>query len=85
MLIILFIFSIAFLLKSILVILPTVILPSFVISLLTTAVGTYNSFLDIFPYATLPTAIFLNIILPFEISLLIAKFFLGSRVPSRSE
>lgn len=62
--------------------LPTVSLPVGVVSAMTNMVQYYNSFLDIFPFAVLPTQIFLWIILPFEIGLLIAKFFLGSRIPA---
>lgn len=80
----LFIYSLVFLLVSIASILPSAILPSYALSLLATAIGTYNSFLDIFPFATLPTQLFLGVVLPFELALLIGKFFLGSRLPSNS-
>lgn len=48
---------------------------------LTFAVTTWNGFLDTFPYAQTAWHMFLVIILPFEILMLIAKFFLGHRTP----
>jgi len=51
-------------------------------STLVTVVGVWNAFLDTFPYAQIVWHVFLFIILPFEILMIVAKFFLGSRVPS---
>jgi len=48
---------------------------------LTSAVYMWNGFIETFPYAGTGWNIFLSVIVPFEILLLIAKFFLGSRVP----
>lgn len=41
----------------------------------------WNSFVDVFPYAEIVFHTFLTIILPFELLLIVAKFFLGHRVP----
>jgi len=47
-------------------------------------VTTWNSFLDIFPYAQLPWHLVLTVIIPMEVSLLLLKFFLGHRLPTNS-
>ena len=68
--------------------LPTVtiaslpIIGSAVSSTLILMIKYWNSFIETFPYAKLPWQIFLYVILPFEILMIIAKFFLGSRVPT---
>jgi len=62
--------------------LPDVSMPQGVINAFGSMVGYYNSFLAIFPPAQLPTTIFLTIILPFETAMLVAKFFLGARLPA---
>ena len=41
----------------------------------------WNGFMEIFPYAEDTWNVFLYVIIPFEILLLIAKFFLGHHVP----
>jgi len=41
----------------------------------------WNSFMDTFPYAQILWSVFLKVVIPFEIVLLIVKFFLGSRAP----
>jgi len=48
---------------------------------LTTMVGVWYGFLETFPYAQLPWNIFLFVILPFEIGLILLKFFFGNRLP----
>jgi len=48
---------------------------------LISVVHIWNGFLETFPYAVTPWHIFIWIILPFEILLIIARFFLGSRTP----
>jgi len=55
---------------------------SFMASTLTTVVGVWNSFLDTFPYAIVAWHMFLFVILPFEVIMLVMKFFLGHRTPS---
>jgi len=47
-------------------------------------VTTWNSFMVTFPYAETAWSIFLLIIVPFELLLLVAKFFLGHRVPAHT-
>jgi len=44
----------------------------------------WNAFLDTFPYATIVWQIFLYVILPFELLLLLGKFFLGHRLPAHT-
>jgi len=68
--------------------LPTVNLSSIpvvgsgIASTLLTMTTTWNAFLVTFPYASTAWTVLLTVILPFELLLLIAKFFLGSRVPA---
>lgn len=50
-------------------------------SLLTSMVLTWNAFMVTFPYAQTAWHIFLVVILPFEILMLLGKFFLGHRLP----
>lgn len=57
-------------------------LPFFVNNFLLTATGYYHSFMLVFPPAVLPFTIFVTIILPFELIMLVAKFFLGHRLPA---
>ncbi|HUD45134.1 MAG TPA: hypothetical protein VMR41_06325 [Patescibacteria group bacterium] len=48
-----------------------------------TAVEYWNTFTQTtFPYGQLPWTIFLYVILPFEFSMLVLKFILGSRTPA---
>lgn len=54
---------------------------SFISSGLISVVKLWNTFLDTFPYAVLPWHIFIYVILPFELLLLVARFFLGHRLP----
>jgi len=54
-------------------------------SLLVYIVQMWNAFLNTFPYAETAWYIFLVVILPFEILMLIAKFFLGSRSPAKHD
>jgi len=51
---------------------------------LSTIIETWNAFLITFPYAVVLWNCFIYVILPFEILLLIAKFFLGHRVPAHT-
>jgi len=55
---------------------------SFIQSTLLTMVKMWNAFIVTFPYADVPWKIFLFVVLPFEILMLIAKFFLGHRLPT---
>jgi hypothetical protein len=48
---------------------------------LLTIVQMWNSFCETFPYAITAWRVFLYLIIPFEILLIIARFFLGSRTP----
>lgn len=61
--------------------LPEVSLPSALSSILGTIGTTWNAFIDTFPYAQTATTIFWWIV-AFEGALLLAKFFLGHRVPA---
>ena len=64
------------------VFLPIVHLPDVVNSTLISATQIWNTFLETLPYARLPWHLFLYVILPFELLLLLAKFFLGHRLPA---
>jgi len=46
------------------------------------AVYTWNAFLVTFPYAVVVWNMFLFVVIPLEIGLIIAKFFLGHRTPN---
>lgn len=52
-------------------------------SLLLTMVRMWNSFIDTFPYAGTAWQVFLYVILPFELLMLVGKFFLGHRMPDK--
>jgi len=73
---------------SLFVFLPEVTISSipvigeYTVAILNVMVLTWNAFVDTFPYAGTAWRVFLTIILPFEITLLIAKFFLHNRVPA---
>lgn len=71
---------IAMTLSGIFFLLPKVAMPEGVINALTNMVQYYNSFLDIFPFAVLPTQLFF-VIIAFEIALVVGKFFFGNRLP----
>jgi len=53
-------------------------------AVLVTAIGYYNGFIDTFPYAETAFTIFLYVIIPFEVLLLVSKFFLGHRTPQNN-
>lgn len=82
--------TIVFILSGIFAILPTVslteipVIGEFVASSLTSMVLIWNAFLITFPYAQTTWDIFLFVILPFEGIMLIAKFFLGHRLPTNT-
>jgi len=84
------IFVIVSIISTVFLILPAVSIASIpsigpaVSSALITAVGIWNSFIVSFPYAGIAWNVFLIVILPFELLLLLAKFFLGSRVPAHT-
>jgi len=46
------------------------------------AIGYWNTFCGILPYFSLPWNLFINVIIPLEITLLLLKFFLGHRTPA---
>jgi len=50
-------------------------------SVLSTAITTWNALLGTIPYLNYSWHVFLVVILPFELLLLLGKFFLGSRMP----
>jgi len=50
-------------------------------SALLTAVGYWNTFLNIVPYLQLPWHLFLWVILPFEMIMILLRLVLGSRLP----
>ena len=64
--------------------LPVVQLPDSVRNVLILAVSYWNNFLGDFPFAVLPWHIFLYVIIPFEVTLLIAKFFFGHILPANT-
>lgn len=82
MIIYLFLSILITILNSLFSLFPDVALPDGVHNVLSLAVGYWNGFLTIFPFAVLPWHLFLYVVIPFEIALLVLKFFLGSRVPS---
>jgi cellulose synthase/poly-beta-1,6-N-acetylglucosamine synthase-like glycosyltransferase len=53
-----------------------------VYGLIVTAMGYWNSFVAILPYFGLPWTMFVKIIIPFELTLLLLKVFLGHRTPA---
>jgi len=55
---------------------------SYIQTYLTMAVQYWNGILQIVPYLQLPWHMFLWVIIPFEVMLLTAKFFFGSRLPA---
>lgn len=57
------------------------IMGEFVSTYLLQAVLILNAFMETFPYATTLWDMFIYVILPFEFTMLIAKFFLGHRLP----
>lgn len=52
-------------------------------SLLTSVVTVWNAFMETFPYARVAWQVLLWIILPFEGLMLLGKFLLGHRMPSK--
>jgi len=56
----------------------------FVDQYFTLAIQYWNSFMLIVPYTQIVWDIFLVVIIPFEVSMLFAKFFFGSRLPSNN-
>jgi len=75
-------------LKGIFSILPSVSIASIPIigtsvsSTLTIIMGYLYGFLNVFPYAYDIWHVFLVVIIPFELILIIMKFFVGSRMPT---
>lgn len=51
---------------------------------LTIMISTWNAFMVTFPYAETLWNVFIYVILPFEFTMLIAKFFLGQRLPAHT-
>jgi len=54
------------------------------VAILTTMIGVWNSFMLTFPYAETAWHVFIWVIVPFEITFMTLKFFLGSRLPSHN-
>lgn len=54
----------------------------YVYTFLSLAIGYWNTFIGILPYFALPWILFLKVILPFELTLLLLKVFLGHRTPA---
>jgi len=50
-------------------------------AVLVSAVTMWNTFMVTFPYAQTPYDIFVYVIIPFEALILLARFFLGNRLP----
>jgi len=82
--------AVGFLFTAIFYLLPVVKLAdlplfgSAISSTLTTAVLTWNAFMVTFPYAATVWSIFLYLIVPFEFTMIIAKFLLGHRTPTNA-
>jgi len=51
-------------------------------NLLVSLVSMWNAFISTFPYAGIAWNVLLFVILPFEVLMLLGKFFLGHRMPS---
>lgn len=51
-------------------------------SLLLQIVQVYHAFIETFPYAIVGFNVLIYVILPFELLMLVAKFFLGHRAPN---
>ena len=68
-------------------IIPTVTLASIpvfgqpIVDILTSMIQMWNAFMVTFPYAQTAWHLVLWVIIPFEIGLLVLKFFLGHRTP----
>lgn len=56
----------------------------FFVEYFTIMVNVWHSFMNFFPYAEMGWNMLIYVILPFEILLLTAKFFLGHRLPTNS-
>jgi hypothetical protein len=52
-------------------------------SILLTMVETWNAFIASFPYAGIAWNVLLLVVLPFELLMLLGKFFLGHRLPAQ--
>jgi len=82
--------AVGFILTAIFYFLPVVTiadLPLFgeeLADLLVTVITTWNAFLVTFPYAVVVWNMFLFVVMPFEILMLVAKFFFGHRLPANS-
>lgn len=75
------ILSLLFLFFPVVTIADIPIFGEFMSSTLYTAVTYWNSFMLTFPYAETAWNMFLLFVIPFEIGLLVLKFFLGHRTP----
>jgi uncharacterized protein (DUF983 family) len=82
--VVLAVFGYLFTLLPVVTIASIPIVGSFVSSALYFAVEIWNSFMVTFPYAQLVWHVFIYVILPFEILMLIGKFFLGHRMPNNT-
>jgi hypothetical protein len=58
------------------------VIGSTLLVILGTMVTTWNAFMITFPYAQVVWQVFLFVILPFEILMIIGKFFLGQHMPT---
>jgi len=82
--VIIMIFSVVFYVLPVVTIATIPIIGESVSETLYLMVSYWNSFMLTFPYAEVGWEIFILIIVPFEIGLVIAKFFLGSRTPAET-
>ena len=57
---------------------------SFFVEYMGIMVHIWNSFMNFFPFAQMGWNMVMYVIIPFELLMLIAKFFLGSRVPNNN-
>lgn len=60
------------------------ILGNYIRDILIFIMGYWNSFMETLPYLIVVWQMFIYVIIPFEIGLLILKFFLASRVPANA-
>jgi hypothetical protein len=58
------------------------IVGTYLVSWMSIGVHFWNTFIQLFPFALLPWHMTVWVILPFELILLVAKFFLHHRVPA---
>ncbi len=75
------IFSTIFIIFPVVTIATIPIFGSFISSMLTLMVQTFNSILGTLPFLVISWSIFKWVIVPFEVFVIVLRFFLGARAP----